>query len=113
MLKFEGIKEFDIEKLDNNSILARNFQIVFSDDFLNEEDCEEVEKSLKKHKFKIKNEIIKLEVIYNIDLDTATITMNIFCPLTYSEQILEEKLLKFVDRHRINFEDYYKEISPY
>ena len=113
MLKFEGIKEFDIEKLDKNSMLARNFQIVFSDDFLSEEDCDEVENSLKAHNFKIKNEITKIEVIYNIDLDTATITMNIFCPLTYSEQILEEKLLKFVDRHRVNFEEYYKEIRPY
>ena len=113
MLKFEGIKEFDIEKLDSKSILARNFQIVFSDDFLSEEGCEEVEKSLKKHNFKIKNEITKIEVIYNIDLDIATITMNIFCPLTNSEQILEEKLLKFVDKHKISFEDFYKKIRPY
>ena len=38
MLKFEGIKEFDIEKLDKKSMLARNFQIVFFDDFLSEKD---------------------------------------------------------------------------
>ena len=113
MLKFEGIKEFDIEKLDTKSMLARNFQIIFIDDFLNEKDSEEVEKSLKKHNFKIKNEITKIEVIYNVDQDTATITMNIFCPLTISEEISEEKLLKFIDKHKISFEEYYRKIRPY
>ena len=73
MLKFEGIKEFDIEKLDNKSNISRNFQIIFSDDVLGEKDCEIVEKALNKHDFNIKDEIIKTEVIYNIDLDTATI----------------------------------------
>ncbi len=94
-------------------MLARNFQIIFYDEFLTEKDCEEVEKSLKKHNFNIKNEITKIEVIYNIDLDTATITMNIFCPLKNSEQFLEEKLLKFVDIHRVSFEEYYNKIRPY
>jgi hypothetical protein len=127
MLKFEGIKEFDIEKLDKSDItkrrmklrnkgfreLSRNFQIIFSDDVLGEDDCEVVEKALNEHKFRIKNEIVKTEVIYNIDLDTATIAMTIHCPLMHIDQISEEKLNGFLDKQKSSFEEYYEKIKPY
>lgn len=126
MLKFEGIKEFDIEKLDSKSDLtkrrlrnrrfqelSRNFQIIFSDEILGEDDCELVEKAFNEHEFSIKNEIVKTEVIYNIDLDTATITMTIHCPLMHIDQISEEKLNKLLDKQKSNFEEYYEKIKPY
>jgi hypothetical protein len=128
MLKFEGIKEFDIEKLDkkpdltNRKIelrnrrfreLSRNFQIIFSDDVLGEDDCEMVEKAFNEHEFSIKNEIVKTEVIYNIDLDTATIAMTIHCPLMYIDQISEEKFNELLDKQKSNFEEYYEKIKPY
>ncbi len=56
MLKFEGLKEFDIEKLDEGSTVSRDFQLIFRDDMLNEEESEIVEKSLKtfeNHRFSI------------------------------------------------------------
>ncbi|MDI6725089.1 MAG: hypothetical protein QMD61_10635 [Methanobacterium sp.] len=43
MLKFEEIKEFDIERADDKSFIARNFQIIYSDDVLNGNDSEKVE----------------------------------------------------------------------
>ncbi len=126
MLKFEGIKEFDIEKLDSKSDLtkrrlrnrrfqelSRNFQIIFSDEVLGEDDCELVEKAFNKHEFSIKDEIIKTEVIYNIDLDTATIAMTIHCPLMHIDQISEEKLNDLLDKQKSNFEEYYEKIKPY
>ena len=42
MLKFEGIKELYIEKLDSKSDFSRNFQIIFSDDTLDEDDSEKL-----------------------------------------------------------------------
>jgi len=113
MLKFEGLKEFDIEKIDDKPHIARNFQIVFTDDFVDEKDSEEVEKILLNHNFTIKDEKVNINVIYNIDLDITTITMNIYCPLMHRNQINEEKLLNFMDRHRINFEEYYNQVKPY
>ncbi len=113
MLKFEGLKEFDIEKMDKTSSISRDFQIIFSDGILNEEECELVEKRLNKHNFRIKNENVKINVIYNVDLDTATITLTVYCPLMNSSSILKEKLESFIDKHRTNFEEYYKQIKPY
>jgi|GEM_PF-2101783 len=113
MLKFEGLKEFDIQKSGDNPQISRDFQMVFSDDMLDEKDCEIVENNLSKHDFHIKDENIKINVIYNVDLDTATITLTIYCPLMDSNRILEEKLSSFIDKHRANFEEYYKQIKPY
>ena len=113
MLKFEGFKEFDIEKINGNSYIAKYFQIVFSDDVLNENDSERVEKKLLNHSFAIKDEKINIKVIYNIDLDFATISMDIYCPLIHESQVQEERLLKFLDNHKINFEEYYNHIKPY
>jgi len=111
MLKFQGFKEFNIEKVDDNSQMARDFQIVFSDDFLDEKDSEEVEKRLIEHNFILKNEKVGINVIYNIDLDRTTIKMNIYCPLINKGQIQEKELLKFIDQHKINFEEYYNQIN--
>lgn len=113
MLKFEGVKEFDIEELDSKSVLTRNFQIIFSDDMLDEEACEIVEKRIIKHDFSIKNENVCLEVIYNIDLDIAIITMTIHCPMMQSDQILEKTLMKFIETHKTNFKEYHGRIKPY
>lgn len=113
MLKFEGLKEFDIEKIDSTSSVSRDFQLVFSDDMLDEKGCEIVEKRLNNHNFRIKNENIRINVIYNIDLDTATVTVTIYCPLTHLNPISEEKFSNFIDEHRINFEDYYGQVKPY
>lgn len=109
MLKFEGIKEFDIEKLDN-PILSRNFQIIFSDDMLDENDCEVIEKKLNEHNFNIKDEIVKIEVIYNIDLDTATISMVIHCPLMDLNQFPEKGINELLNKHKTNFENFYSNI---
>ena len=113
MLKFEGLKEFDIEKLDKGSNISRDFQLIFRDDMLSEKECEIVEKSLNKHNFRIKDENIKIDVIYNIDLDIATISLTVYCPLMYLNQISEEKFSNFINKHRTNFEEYYKNIKPY
>lgn len=113
MLKFEGLKEFDIEKMDKTSSISRDFQLIFSDDMLDENGCEIVEKRLNKHNFLIKNENVKIDVIYNVDLDTATITLTIYCPLMHLSYISEEKLSNFIDQHKINFEEYYGQIKPY
>ena len=113
MLKFEGFKEFDIEKIGKGSNVSRDFQLIFSEDMLNEGECEIVEKSLNKHDFRIKDENVKIDVIYNIDLDTAIISLTIYCPLMHSNQISEEKLSNFMDKHKTNFEEYYTHIKPY
>lgn len=111
MLKFRGIKEFDIQKLDSDH-LSRDFQIIFSDDDLSLDEAETVENALNKHNFSIKGEKVNINVIYNVDLDTTTIEMIIYCPLTESGSIIEEKLSKFIYLHKENFEEYYNEISP-
>ena len=72
-----------------------------------------VEKAFNEHEFSIKNEIVKTEVIYNIDLDTATIAMIIHCPLMHIGQISEEKLNDLLDKQKSNFEEYYEKIKPY
>jgi hypothetical protein len=113
MLKFEGIKEFNIEKLDKGSNISRDFQLIFREDMLNEEECEIVEKKLNKHDFQIKDENIEIEVIYNIDLDTAVISFTVYCPLMHLNQISEEKISNFIDKHKTNFEEYYKRVKPY
>lgn len=113
MLKFEGIKEFDIEKMGKGSNISRDFQIVFSEDMLNEEESEIVENNLNRHNFRIKDENAKIDVIYNVDLDTATITLTIYCPLMHLNQVSEEKLFNFINKHRTNFEEYYNQIKPY
>ncbi|MGZ7049158.1 MAG: hypothetical protein ACXVHO_04035 [Methanobacterium sp.] len=113
MLKFEGIKEFEIEKMDSKLYISRNFQVIFSDDTLDEEGCENVERKLNGHDFNIKDERVNFELIYNVDLDTATIAITINCPLMHKDQIQEEKLYEFMDRHRTNFEEYYEHIKPY
>lgn len=109
MLKFEGIKEFDIEKLDS-PILSRNFQIIFSDDMLDENDCEVIEKKLNEHNFNTKDEIVKIEIIYNIDMDTATISMVIHCPLMDLNQFPEKNINEFLNNHKTNFENFYNNI---
>ncbi|MGB9980024.1 hypothetical protein [Methanobacterium sp.] len=113
MLKFEGIKEFEIEKLDKGANVSRDFQLIFRDDMLNEEECGIVEKSLNKHDFRIKDENVKIDIIYNIDLDIATISLTIYCPLMHLNQISEGKLSNFMDKHRTSFEEYYMHIKPY
>lgn len=113
MLKFEGIKELEIQRIDDKSQVARDFQIVFSDDFLDEKDSEEVERKFLAYNFTLKAEKVDINVIYNIDLDTATIVLDIFCPLMFKNQINEEKLLNFMETHRTNFEEYYNHIKPY
>ena len=113
MLKFEGLKEFDIEKLDKRSNISRDFQLVFSEDMLTEEESEIVEKSFNKHNFRIKDENVKIDVIYNIDLDTATISLTIYCPLMHPNQISKEKFSNFINKHKTNFEEYYKQIKLY
>jgi hypothetical protein len=113
MLRLEGLKEFDIQKIDDTSQISKDFQLVFSDDTLDEKGCEIVENNLSKHDFHIKDENIKINVIYNVDLATATITLTVYCPLMDSNRILEEKLSSFIDKHRANFEEYYKQIKPY
>ena len=113
MLKFEGLKEFDIEKLDNGSTVSRDFQLVFSENMLTEEECEIVEKKLNKHDFHIKDENIEIEVLYNIDLDTVVISFTVYCPLMHLNQISEEKISNFIDKHKTNFEEYYKRVKPY
>jgi hypothetical protein len=72
-----------------------------------------VEKALNKHNFNIKDEIIKTEVIYNIEMDTATISMTVQCPIMQSDQILEERLNDLLDKQKNNFLGYYEEIKPY
>lgn len=109
MLKFEGIKEFDIEKLDS-PILSRNFQIIFSDDMLDENDSEVIEKKLNEHNFNTKDEIVKIEIIYNIDMDTATISMVIHCPLMDLNQFPEKNINEFLNNHKTNFENFYNNI---
>ena len=113
MLKFKGLKEFDIQKMGKGSNVSRDFQMIFSEDMLDEEECEIVEKDLNQHNFRIKDEKVKIDVIYNIDLDTATISLTIYCPLMHSNQISEEKLSNFMDKHKTNFEEYYTHIKPY
>ncbi|MGZ7069860.1 MAG: hypothetical protein ACXVH2_03730 [Methanobacterium sp.] len=113
MLKFEGIKEFDIEKLDSKSDFSRNFQIIFSDDTLDEDESEIIERELMRHDFNIKDEKVNFEVIYNVDLDKVTIAITIHCPLIHNNQIQEEMLYKFMKRHRADFEEYYEHIKPY
>lgn len=113
MLKFEGLKEFDIEKLDKGSTVSRDFQLIFSEDMLSEEECEIVEKSLNEHDFRIKDENVKIDIIYNIDLDTATISLTVYCPLMHLNQISKEKLSNFINKHKTNFKLYYKQIKPY
>lgn len=113
MLKFEGFKEFDIEKIGKGSNISRDFQLIFSEDMLNEKEFEAIEMYLNKHNFRISNENVKIDVIYNIDLDIATISLTIYCPLMHSNQIAEEKLSNFMDKHKTNFEEYYTHIKPY
>jgi hypothetical protein len=110
MLKFEGIKEFDVEKLENDNF-SRDFQIIFSDDLLDEKESEIVEKELKKQNWSIKNENIEIDIIFNIDLDIATIKMTIYCPLMHLNQTSEEKINKFLDKQKANFESSYKDIQ--
>ncbi len=112
MLKFEGLKEFDIKKIDDNQI-SRDFQMSFSDDMLDEEESEIVENRLNNYNFSIKDENVKIDVIYNIDLDTATITLTIYCPLTHLGQISEERFFNFIEQHKMNFKEYYDQIKPY
>jgi hypothetical protein len=113
MLKFEGIKEFNIEKLDKGSNISRDFQLIFKEDMLNEEESEIVEKKLNKHDFQLKDENIEIEVIYNIDLDTAVISLTVYCLLMHLNQISEEKIFNFIDKHKTNFKEYYKRVKPY
>ncbi len=93
--------------------MSRNFQMIYSDDVLNEEDSEKVEKELKNYDFIIKDEIVKIEVIYNIDLNTATIAVTIHCPVVENNQIEQQKLNTFLDKHKNNFIRYYEDIKPY
>ena len=113
MLKFEGFKEFDIEKIGRGKDISRDFQLIFSEDMLSEKECEAVEVHLNKHDFRIKNENVKIDVIYNIDMDTTTISFTVYCPLMHSNQISEEKLSNFINKHKTNFKIYYEQIKPY
>jgi hypothetical protein len=113
MLKFQGLKEFDIEKTGKEKNISRDFQLIFSEDILSEEECENVEVNLNKHDFRIKDENVKIDIIYNIDLDTATISFTVYCPLMHSNQLSDEKFFKFIDKHKTNFEEYYMDIKPY
>jgi hypothetical protein len=80
---------------------------------LSEEEFETVEVNLNKHNFRIKDENVKIDIIYNIDLDTATISFTVYCPLMHSNQLSDEKFSKFIDKHKTNFEKYYNNIKHY
>jgi len=69
--------------------------------------------ALNNHDFRIKDENVKIDVIYNIDLDAATTSLTIYCPLMHLNQISEEKLSNFSNKRKNNFEEYYKQIKPY
>ena len=94
-----------IEKLDKGSNISRDFQLIFREDMLTNE-CEIVEKKLNRHDFHIKDENIEIEVIYNIDLDTAVISFTVYCPLMHLNQISEEKLSNFINKHKTNFREF-------
>jgi Fe-S-cluster containining protein len=109
MLRFEGIKEFDIVK--GGTQTARNCAIIFSDDELSKNICRNVEETLNRHDFSKKNENVKIEVKYVGNI--AEIIVSIYCPMTRLVGKTDEQILRGLKKYQGNFEDYYNEIMPY
>jgi hypothetical protein len=108
MLRFEGIKEFEVEE---GTQTARNCAIVFSDDELPKTICKNIEDTLNRHDFSKKEEKIEIEIKYIGDI--AEIIMSIYCPLTRLVGKTDEQILRGLKKYQSNFEDYYNAMKPY
>lgn len=109
MLRFEGIKEFDISE--SGVQTARNCAIIFSDDELPKNICRNIEDTLNRHDFSKKGEKVKIEVKYVGNI--AEIIVSIYCPMARLVGKTDEQILRGLKRYQSNFEDYYNHIKPY
>ena len=108
MLRFEGIKEFDAGE---RTQMARNCAIIFSDDELPKNICENIEETLNRHDFSKRGEKIEIEIKYIGDI--AEIIMSVYCPLSRLVGKTDEQILRGLKKYRSNFEDYYNDMKPY
>ena len=109
MLRFEGIKEFDI--VEGGTQTARNCAIIFSDDELPENICKNIEEMLNRHDFSKKGEKIKIEVKYIRNI--AEIIVSIYCPMARLVGKTDEQILRGLKMYQSRFDDYYNAIKPY
>ena len=108
MLRFEGIKECDVNE---NIQTARDCAIIFSDDELPKSICKDVEETLNRHELSRKEEKIEIKVRYIRDI--AEIIVAIHCPLKRLVGKSDEQILRGLKKYQSRFEDYYNNIKPY
>ncbi|MGB9978317.1 hypothetical protein [Methanobacterium sp.] len=107
MLRFEGIKECDV----NETIqTARDCAIIFSDNELPKSICKDLEETLNRQDFS-KKEKVEIEVRYIKDV--AEIIVSVHCPLRRLVGKSDEQILRGLKKYQSRFEDYYNNIKPY